>query len=175
MATLIVTVLTASRGTMVTAGLGLVLAYVLSTFKKWTSRKSQVLLVGVLAIAVGVPLAASSLGARFEKSGSIGALEEDSERVRYKLAASMMLNDHPMGVGANNFTYAANRLGYFDAVGELYWSGRSGNVHNVYWLVAAETGYLGIIAFIMFLLVPLRLAIVSGLRHVGSPKGDLVL
>jgi O-antigen ligase len=175
-ATVLITILTASRGTLITAIVGLGIAYLLSSLKKFTPRKSQVLLIGVAAMAVLVPLAASSLGARFAKQdSSIGALEEDMERLRYKKAASMMLSDHPMGVGANNFTYAANRLGYFDAVGEMYFQGRSGNVHNVYWLVAAETGYLGVITFVIFLFAPLRLALVSGTRHVGKPKGDLVL
>ena len=176
MATLIVDVLTASRGTIVMAGLGLVTVYVLSTFKKWTSRKSRVLLMGAVAAAAFAPLAFAGLDQRFAQQGATeGTFQEDGERLRYKSAASMMLYDHPMGVGANNFTYAANRQGYFDAVGESYYLGRSGNVHNVYWLVAAETGYIGLITFLIFLLAPLRLALVSGFRHVGDPKGDLVL
>ena len=176
MAALVVDALTASRGTVVVAGLGLMVVYVLSTFKKWTPQKSWVLLMGAVAAAVFAPLAVSSLEQRFAKQGvTEGTLQEDGERLRYKLAASMMLDDHPMGVGANNFTYAGNRQGYFDAVGELVYSGRAGNVHNVYWLVAAETGYLGVITFLIFLLAPLRLALVSGFRHVGDPKGDLVL
>ena len=80
-----------------------------------------------------------------------------------------------LGVGANHFTLVANIGGYFTRVGELWGAGRQSNVHNVYWLVAAETGYIGLVAFVAFLLPPLIAAIRCSARHVEDPRGDLLL
>jgi O-antigen ligase len=121
--------------------------------------------------------AASSLQQRFQQHEGSGLRlsEEDSERIRYKEAASEILADHPMGIGANHFTYVANVGGYFTRVGEVWGLGRSSNVHNIYWLVAAETGYIGLVAFVAFILAPLIAALRCGLRHRGDPRGDLLL
>src|SRR5271165_3823964 len=173
MAGLIVDVMTTSRGALIFGTLGLTTVYVLSAFRRWSSRKAQVLLAGVAAAAIFVPLAASSLAQRFGDSQVQFA--EDDERIRFKEAAADMLSDHPMGVGANHFTVVANVGGYFTRVGEEWGQGRASNVHNVYWLVAAETGYLGLVAFVFLLLRPMYVAFASGLRHTGDPRGDLLL
>jgi O-antigen ligase len=133
-----------------------------------------VFLLGVAAAAVCVPLVASSFAQRFG-GGSQVQFGEDAERVLFKEAAAQMLSDHPMGVGANHFSFAANVQGYFTRVGELWGPGRASNVHNVYWLVATETGYLGLVAFVVLLLRPLYVAFACGLRHVGDARGDLLL
>jgi O-antigen ligase len=112
---------------------------------------------------------------RFSQGPGLGLSEEDSERLMYKEAAAAMLADHPMGVGANHFTLVANVGGYFTRVGELWGAGRASNVHNVYWLVATETGYIGLIAFVAFLLPPLIAAFRCSVRHLGDPRGDLLL
>jgi O-antigen ligase len=171
---LIVEVLTTSRGTLLFGALGLITVYVLSAIRQWSSRKAQVLLAGVAAAAVFVPLAASSFAQRFGGDSQI-QFAEDSERISYKEVAADMLSDHPMGVGANHFTFVANAQGYFDRVGEYWGPGRASNVHNVYWLVAAETGYLGLAAFVFLLLSPLKVALACGLRHIGDVRGDLLL
>jgi O-antigen ligase len=93
----------------------------------------------------------------------------------FKEAAADMLADHPMGVGANHFNMVANVGGYFTRVGELWGPGRASNVHNVYWLVAAETGYIGLITFVAFILTPMIAALRCGLRHRTEPRGDLLL
>jgi O-antigen ligase len=172
---LLIAVLTASRGTIVLDCLGLVTLLVLSGLRQWTPRKAQILWVGVLAMAIFAPLAASSLQKRFHGGPELGLSQEDSERLVFKKAASMMLADHPMGVGANHFTVIANVGGYFTSAGEDWSAGRGSNVHNVYWLVAAETGYVGLIAFVAFLLAPLIAAFRCSYRHVGDPRGDLLL
>jgi hypothetical protein len=41
--------------------------------------------------------------------------------------------------------------------------------------VAAETGYVGLITFVLFLLRPMMVAFLCGLRHRGDPRGDLLL
>jgi O-antigen ligase len=171
---LVAQVLTTSRGTVLLGAVGLATVFSLSALRRWTSRKGLVLLAGVAAIAVFGPLAASSFEQRFE--GGPMSLQEDSERVAYKKAADMMLSEHPLGIGANNFTFVANVEGYFSRAGEAsYLSGLSGNVHNVYWLVASETGYLGLVTFVILLLRPLAVAFFCGLRHLGDPRADLLV
>jgi O-antigen ligase len=171
---LIIEVLTTSRGTLAIGVLGLAIVFVLSGVGRWTSRKAMVLLAGLAAIAAIAPLAASSLQQRFT-TGEI-SLQEDSERLAYKRTAALMLSEHPLGVGANNFTFVANIGGYFARAGEVaYSSGLSGNVHNVYWLVASETGYFGLVTFVILLLRPLSVALICGLRRLGDARGDLLL
>ena len=173
----IVEVLTASRGTILLAAFGFATVFLLSAARRWTSRKAVALLTAVASIVVIAPLTASSLQHRFAESGTeVALLDEDSERLAYKKAAADMLWDHPLGVGANNFTFVANVEGYFLRAGEAsYFSGLSGNVHNIYWLTAAETGYIGLIALVILLLQPLIAAFACSLRYVGDERGDLLL
>ena len=174
MSGLTVQVLTTSRGTVMLGGLGLATVFLLSASRRWTSRKGLVLLAGIAAVGVFAPLAVSSFDQRFHDEQF--SFQEDHERLAYKKAAEMMLSDHPMGVGANNFTFIANVEGYFSRAGEAgYASGLAGNVHNVYWLVASETGYLGLVTFVILFLQPLKVAFACGLRHVGDDKGDLLV
>jgi O-antigen ligase len=172
---LVIAVLTASRGTIALDGVGLAIVFVLSALRQWTSRKTKILWAGVAAMVVFAPFAASSLHQRFHGGPELGLSEEDSERLMYKKAAAQMLSNHPMGVGANHFTIVANLEGYFSAVGEYWGRGRGSNVHNVYWLVAAETGYIGLVAFVAFLVHPLIAAFRCSFRHRRDPRGDLLL
>ena len=43
------------------------------------------------------------------------------------------------------------------------------------WLVLAETGYIGLVAFVAFLVPPLIAAFRCGFRHRTEPKGELLL
>ena len=47
----------------------------------------------------------------------------------------------------------------------------SANVHNIYYLVAAETGYIGLIAFVWLLLQPLIVAFRCGWRNPRDQEG----
>jgi hypothetical protein len=172
---LVIAVLTASRGTILLDCLGLATVFIVSARGQWTPRKTKVFWAGVVIMAVFALYAASSLQQRFSQGSEIGLSEEDSERIMYKKVAAQMLADHPMGVGANHFTIVANLGGYFTRVGEMWGPGRASNVHNVYWLVAAETGYIGLMAFVAFLLPPLIAAFRCSVRHLGDPRGDLLL
>jgi O-antigen ligase len=172
---LVIAVLTASRGTIALDCLGLATVFALSALRQWTSRKAKVLLAGVAAMVVFAPFAASSLQQRFHGGPALGLSEEDRERLLFKKAAAQMLSDHPMGVGANHFTIVANLEGYFARAGEMWSAGRGSNVHNVYWLVAAETGYIGLVVFVALLGHPLIAAFRCSFRHRRDPRGDLLL
>ena len=166
----LVAILTASRATFGLAVIGYVITFAASALRGWTSRKARVVLVGVVAVAVLAPLAISSFEHRE------GFFEPDEERIAFEKAASLMLADHPFGVGANNYVVIANMKGYSDRAGISPTAGsRGGTVHNVYWLVAAETGYIGLVAFLILLFRPLIVAFRCGWAARGDPRGDLLL
>ena len=79
-------------------------------------------------------------------------------------AASLMLADHPLGVGANNFNLTAILQGYYQRAG-VDWADYIATVHNFYWLTVTENGYFGLIACVIFLLSPLIVALRCGLRY----------
>jgi hypothetical protein len=85
-----------------------------------------------------------------------------------------MLSDRPMGVGANMYVVAANSGGYNAAAG-IPWDNFSAFVHNVYWLVAAETGYFGLIAFLFLLFRPMFVAILCGSSNRRDKRGQLLI
>ena len=138
-------------GSRATTGLALgayALLFVLSSMQGWNSRKAMVSALALLGLIVAAPLAASTLSKRF----AVTEKSDYDERAAFEKAASMMIADHPFGVGANQYTLVANVGGYSQRAGVVWNQGsRSANVHNIYYLYAAETGWLGSLAFIMLL------------------------
>jgi O-antigen ligase len=173
----IIDVSTASRGTIAFSAFGFAAIFALSAIGKWTPRKARALLIGAVAIAVLAPAAMFSLEKRFDASPwtDLGEGGYD-ERQAYKAAAAMMLSQHPLGIGANHFAVIGNVGRYYENGDvQAYAAARAGNVHNIYYLVAAETGYLGLIALLIFLGTPLIVAFRCGWRHLGDDRGNLLL
>lgn len=169
-AAVIVEMLTTSRATIGLAGLGYATVFVLSGLRRWTALKARILLFGVAAIVVVAPFVLSSIAQR----GANELEESDESRVELQRVAALMLSDNLIGVGANNFVEAAN-VRHYSEQARVHWSSRGAIVHNVYWLVAAETGYPGLITFVFFLLRPLAVAFRCGWRNRGDKRGDLLL
>lgn len=169
----IVVIFGASRATLGLAGLGFVLLLALSIIRKPTPRKSMIVGLGLVALAVATPLAFSSLKSRFE----VAPISTDyDERAAFEEAARMMIADHPMGIGANQYVIVANTQGYSDRAGVVWNQGsRGANVHNAYLLVWAETGLFGLVAFALLLLAPIRMAMRAAWQNRKDPRGDLVL
>jgi O-antigen ligase len=171
----IIDVSTASRATVGLAAFGFVAIFVLSAIGKWTPRKGRALLIGAVALALLTPAVMVAFQERFNWV-PLGDEESYDERGAYKTAAAMMLSDHPMGIGANHFAVIGNVGQYYERANVgAYASGRAGNVHNIYYLVAAETGYLGLIAFLILLSCPLIVAFRCGWRNLGDDRGNLLL
>jgi O-antigen ligase len=166
----IVELMTTSRGTIALAAAGYLAVFALSIMRGWTARKGLILAIFVGGAAAIAPIAISAIAAR----GTQEIEGSDSSRVALEAAASMMLTEHPMGVGANNFTLAANAKGYYQRAGVPY-SDYQAFVHNVYWLTAAENGYFGLITFVGLLLSPLLVAFQCGMRHRNDIRGDLLI
>jgi O-antigen ligase len=172
LAGLIVEVLTTSRATLGLAAFGYAGVFVLSALRQWTPRKARILMIAVAMISVAAPIAFLSFENRFAAEQS----SDYDERAAFKSAAAMMLSDHPLGVGANNYVIAANGGGYNHAAGVASVFGSdSAQVHNIYYLVAAETGYLGLLTFVLLIFRPLSVAFLCGWRNRADARGDLLL
>jgi O-antigen ligase len=171
---LITAVLTVSRATIGLFGIGFVGLFGLSAVRRWSGRKAIVLAGSLALAALAAPLIISSLQARFDQQQR--TLQDYDERAAFERAAGMIISDHPMGVGANYYVVAANTEGYNTKAGVAPIVGSdSTNVHNVYYLVAAETGYVGLITFVFMLLQPLLVAFRCGWRNRRDRRGDLLL
>lgn len=171
---LLISVLTISRATVAASGLGYAIMIVLSAIRGWTSQKALVVVGSVVATLAISPLFISSFATRFGDDVGGSFLGTDLARVGLEEVASMILSDHPMGVGANHFVVIANTGGYYARAG-LSWVDFNAIVHNVYWLVAAETGYVGLIAFVFMLVQPMVAAFRCGWRNRDDERGDLLL
>ena len=170
--------LTTSRGAVVLGLAGLALVWLFSSLARFSTRKFGIAVLGLVALALVAPLAAASFSKRFEHS-NLG-LAEDNERLAFKRAASMMIDDHPGGVGPNNFAFVANMGGYYNRSGPgLSAIGRFSNVHNLYLLILAESGPAGLVSYILMLIVPFIAAVRHGLRSdlwdANDPRRDILI
>lgn len=148
----IVIVLTVSRGTILFAGVGLTITYLLSVLLRWSPRKAGVALGSLAFLALSYPVIQATFQQRFEvKGGSF--TKADEEREAFARAAIMMSSDHPFGVGPNHYVLVANTGGYSQRAGVIWNSGsRGANVHNTYLLVLAESGIIGLISLVVLLM-----------------------
>jgi O-antigen ligase len=170
LAALVTCLLTVSRGALLFFGVGCVLLFVLSVARTFSARKVK---MGLLGLALGVAIVPLALGVLSSRSP---AEQVDSMRLRgqYERAATMMLEEHPLGVGANHFTVMLLTEGYGDRA-EIDWSQRVAIVHNVYWLTAAELGYAGVLALVVLFAAPLVAALRYGLSARRDRRGDVLL
>lgn len=143
-------VLTQSRGAWIGYGLSLALLGVFSYQSRWVPRRT----LGLLSIAALVPIAAlvNVVAPR------LGSFNDAAAQARLPLMqlALTMIGDQPIrGVGVNNYSTALPQYLTID-----YSQAWISTVHNKYLLVWAETGLVGLAAFLVFLGSALR----NGLR-----------
>jgi hypothetical protein len=170
-----VDLLTTSRGALGFSLLGYATIFILSSLRKWTVRKRSVLMIGILGALTIIPIAISSFDRRFSDQ-AVSVSSDYDERAAFEKSAKMMLSDNPLGQGANHYVIAANLGGFNQRAGVVPVPGSEGaNVHNVYFLVAAETGYPGLITFVLMLLRPLTVALLCGWNSRGDQRGDLLI
>lgn len=172
---LTVVILTASRATIALSGLGLILTLIISMAVRFSGRKAVVGLAGVALLLVAFPLAQASLDRRFAaKQGSF--FQEDREREAFERAALAMLAVKPMGVGPNHYVFIANTEGYSAKAGVTWAEGsRSTNVHNSYLLIAAESGYLGLLTFAMLIGCSIVGAFATAVRYRREAGSDTLI
>jgi O-antigen ligase len=111
-----------------------------------------------------------------ERFGSSSITVQDDQRPAFERAAAAMAADHPFGVGANLYVPTANTKGYADKAG-VAWNfyNRSAPVHNAYLLTRAEAGWLGELAFIMLLVVPLLRGLQFAFSRRRGASGEIAL
>lgn len=170
-------VLGASRATLALAGLGLLITLILSLSLRFTSRKLSAGALGLLFVLGSVPFAVGNLNQRMATQGSnLSFLQADEERFKFANAARGMLSDYPMGVGANHYVFVANTEGYSQRAGVApTYQNLSANVHNAYLLVAAESGYLGILAYALLYCSAIVYCFATVSRYRQSPSADLLI
>lgn len=168
----IVVMLTGSRATVGLAGIGIVLLVGLSVLRRPTPFKMRVAGIGVALLAIGTPIAYAAVQHRAQSQMS----SSDGERVAFENAARAMWNDHPMGVGGNQYVVKANADGYSERAGVSWSAGsRSANVHNTYLLIGAETGYLGFVTFVILLLAGVGCSLRLAWARPRGPSGEIAL
>lgn len=160
-----------SRATIGLFGIGLVITTVLSMRYRMTGRKSAFAAVAVAALALAAPLMAWAVDRRSEDSRA----SSNQERAAFINAATMMIKDHPMGVGGNQYVIVANVGGYSGRAGVAWnFGNRSAPVHNLYYLTTAELGFFGLVG----LLTMFAGAIAHGwrsLRRVSGERADFAV
>jgi hypothetical protein len=164
-----VAILTISRGALLFLAGGVVLVYAASALGGLTRRKARIGLAGLALAAVIVPVVLVTLGSRPARE----RLESMETRESYERAAALMLEEHPLGIGPNDFTLSL-MTGYGERAG-VEWSQRIAIVHDVYTLTAAEMGYAGVVALAVLFLGPLLAAIRAARRAGRDPRRDLLV
>ncbi len=73
-------------------------------------------------------------------------------RDEFNYAAQLMLLNHPFGVGLNNFSYVlTHQEKYREHFEAMKYEEQAGVCHHIYWLTAAETGYLGLLLYLLLM------------------------
>lgn len=167
---LLAVLLSLSRGSLVMILVALAAVFCASAARELTWRK--------VGLGAGALLAAAGVALRVWNTWSdrfLNAPKASAEgRVLFERAASMMADDHPLGLGLNQFSWALEHLGYAQRAGITGYDTRA-VVHNIYWLTAAELGWPGLAAYLLLLAAPLWMAASAGLRAKGDLRGDVLL
>jgi len=155
---------TLSRGAIFFYPVGCLPVVAVTLFRRWNTRKMKIILVLGLVGVVGVLKMGGTIIDRFlhapESSGNT--------RVNLAIAARNMANDKVLGVGINNwgikinppYEYAEHR------VGKIYDEDfKDGVVETIYMLVAAECGWWGLGALLLFLLYFFGLNLVNWIHY----------
>lgn len=134
-----------SRGSIAVLGVLLAGTVLLSMYQSITPHKVRLLILFIFAFLAISFKAMDTLIERF----TTAAPESGEARQTFNAAAIAMANDNFYGVGLNNYFYAFRNTDY--ARFADYEERNMGNVHNIYLMFAAETGWLGMVFFIFII------------------------
>lgn len=161
MATGMIVVFTLSRGSLVMFALGTVAVVMASLAEKITARRMMVTAVMGLIGGIGLLLTLDTIISRFHDKGN-----EASGELRevMKDACRAMVHDHPLGIGWNNYALVVNPPYPY---AEIYYDWLRGRgqtvdeslpnsvVESHYYLLLAETGYVGLGGWLLVILIGL--------------------
>ncbi len=117
----------------------------------WANFRFPALRVHVASIALCVLFAAAAVRAAPSILERFRTAPKSSMEARdeFNYAARLMLADHPFGIGLNNFSYVlTNQEAYRERFQAMKSEEQAGVAHHIYWLTAAETGYLGLALYL---------------------------
>jgi O-Antigen ligase len=157
----------ASRATIGLMILGMVLTLIFSSTHKVNSRKMAMAGGALIALLMVSPILYSALQRRTVEQ------RENSTEVRdnMKAAAALMIADYPLGVGPNRYVLVANLAGYSEKAGVPWNTGNRGApVHDLYYLMTTEMGWLGL-ASVIWLFVACFIVAVRAMRRVPAGFG----
>ncbi|MEZ4255715.1 MAG: O-antigen ligase family protein [Polyangiales bacterium] len=163
-------ILTLSRASLILTVGAAVLLVAVSMRRGVTKRKLLIIGGGMAAGAVVFAVTARAIVDRFLNAPAISA----EARELFNRAARMMLEDRPLGIGLNNFSYVLKNGGYATKVG-LPEVDADGIAHNIYWLTLAELGVQGLIAYVVMILGPVVLAFRTAWRRGQAVGADVAL
>jgi O-antigen ligase len=157
-----------SRGGMLMFGLALTLVTIGSFLRGITTRKTRIVAGVLLGSVLVLAKSAATIIQRFTEAPK----ESEQARVLFNAAARAMANDHVFGVGINMYSFVLDHGGYADMF-DVDPGDRNGIAHHIYWLTAAETGYVGLVTYLGLLAAVLLAAIREAVRP--GLTGDIAL
>lgn len=164
---LMIAIVGGSRAAMGVFAIGVPLTFFFSVLNGVSGRKIGMGVAAVLLVLAAAPAMVSSVHRRTEQT----LTDSDWERGVMKDAAKMIIQDHPLGIGANQYVMVNNTGGYAARAGQAWnFNNRSAPVHNVYYLWTAELGWLGLVGA----LATIGCFIALGLRSLRARSGDEV-
>ena len=160
-----------SRASMGLFAVGVLLTTMLSIARKSTSRKFAFGGGMSVLLLLSIPAMIWSANRRSEMVTEMS----DQARTSMKDAAKMMIADHPFGVGANQYVVVSNMGGYAARAG-VAWGGttRAAPVHDTYYLVTAELGFIGLIGLLAMFASAIGLGFASLRRNLTDESSELV-
>lgn len=163
-------VLALSRGAlgMFAFAAGIVMAG--SLVRGLTGRKIG---VGILLMVAGLGVLAKSWDSLVERFVT-APTESVAARDRFEAAAENMLEDYPFGIGINQYSHVLKNGGYADRY-NMPEIDRDGLAHHIYWLTAAELGWVGSFAYLLLIFFPTWTAFRGAYRLRGNVRGDILL
>lgn len=141
-------VATFSRAGVALMGLSLLSVLIFVLWRDRTPRAYAISALLSLTITAGALKATDSFLDRIQNAPKAS---EDA-RDEFNRAAEMMLRDHFWGIGLNNFSYVLTHNEKYNAhMYVLANEETAGVCHHIYLLTAAETGYPGLILFLIII------------------------
>lgn len=137
-------------GIAITAGL-LLITLVLVNIVSKAQRTRLVSAFVLLCLCVGGGMAAKTIITRIQTAPESSA----EARVEFNIAADLMAQDRPLGVGLNNFSYVltsnSHYNGHIEVMAAEIENGQGGVAHHIYKLTAAEMGKYGLVLFLLLI------------------------
>ena len=160
------------RATVGLYAIGLAVTMVLSMRHKASGRKSGIAGAALLILLLAAPAMLWSIDRRSEAARA----SSDQERSAMIRAARMIIADYPLGVGPNQYLLVAN-VGGYSSRADVAWNeaNRAAPVHNSYYLVTAELGFLGLLGFACIFLSSIGVGLRAIKRLPVGERSDLAV